>query len=125
MSDKKKYFKNIKLVFPMYTKTEKMYLEKYLENVGEELDYNSIVEEFGTPMDVVHGYFEDKDMNYLMNGLNKKRMLKRFYLIVICILIIGLSFFVYYFKKTYEIAQEEKAVKCEEYIVDGGWHEEN
>lgn len=101
----KRYIKDIQLMFPIYGKDEKTYMNVLRERMEEyefehpELTYASLEAEFGTPADVIADYFTEVDENRLFRKMNIRRMVSGSIAIILALLIIftGYHNFLWYY----------------------------
>lgn len=111
-----KYYKNIVSKFKFKGKKEKEFLLELNKHIHEyesqnDLTYENLVENFGTPDEVYNSYIEALDENYLTEKLNQKKLLRK--LIITCIIcILMLSLFIFY--KINQEADEAKKHRVDE-----------
>lgn len=95
MTESKKYYKDIKKLFPIHGKKEKKFLNNIKEQINEykyenpQATYEEYSQMIGTPIDIVISYYQESDSTYLLKRINIKRML--IYVCVICITFIALT----------------------------------
>ena len=84
-----KYLKSVKKLFPIYGKKERQYiknlqtpLQEYAEE-KEDLSYEELTEEFGTPSHVISEYFSEVDDEYLFWQLRVRGYVKKFLIFVV------------------------------------------
>lgn len=88
------YMKNVRRCFPIYRKTEKIYLRRLKESVelfGSEninLSYDDLVEEFGSPSSVASEYFRNVDNGDLIKALKRGKVVKTFISVSLVIIIV-------------------------------------
>lgn len=81
MEDRKRYFKDVKKVFPCNGKKEKKYLHEIHQQISDYIEdkndctYSDLEERFGTPLEVVVAYYETIDTPYLLNKLKIKKII--------------------------------------------------
>lgn len=96
MTNKQRYLKNIKNIFPIHTKKEKEYLQKLKSNINEfdedypNSSYDEFVDKFGTPKEIFVGYIESQEDDYLIKRLNVKKIALRL-TVILCICIVFIS----------------------------------
>lgn len=119
--DQIKYYKNIVSQFQFKGKKEKFFLHELKKHINEiqedDLTYDKLVENFGTPNEVYNSYIESLDEVYLANKLNHKKWIKRLIIIsVICV--VSLCMFLFY--KINQEAEEAKKHRVDniEYIIE-------
>lgn len=102
----KKYLKNCKCLFPVYGRHERQYI-KHLEcHIQEYLlehdncTYDDLVEQFGSPTEIVGSYYRSTDNNSLLEKINFVRYVRLFMVIVISAVLLFLGY------KSYALYQE-------------------
>lgn len=89
MKESKKYFKDIKKLFPIHGKREKSFLKELQIQINEyeednqDCTYQQLSREFGTPIDVMKSYYDTIDSPYILKRLKFKRVI-----IITCVAII-------------------------------------
>lgn len=87
----KQYISNIRFLFPQYGRKEKRYLKKYERLITDycaEHTVSSIqqlYEEFGTPDEVIHTYYREAGIDYIIQRIKRTRLV-RFVLIALLVL---------------------------------------
>ena len=118
-----KYLKSVKKLFPIYGKKERQYiknlqtpLQEYAEE-KEDLSYEELTEEFGTPPHVISEYFSEVDDEYLFRQLRIRGYVKKFliFVLVAFVILIGNRYYLAY--QNYENAMEEHII-YEETIIE-------
>ena len=108
----KKYYSQIKHLFPILSKPERDYLKKMkltLIDFCEQDEPDSIkilYEEFGYPQDIIHNYFRSTDKKYISKRIRKARLLRFFITFMLCIL---LAFAIVYRVNSYYVYQSYEA----------------
>lgn len=74
-SGKERYKQEISCLFPYVAKEEKSFLNEFMSNI-EEMSYDEIIEEWGSPVSVVHAYLEEQDTSKIINELTRRRTIK-------------------------------------------------
>lgn len=118
-----KYLKSVKKLFPIYGKKERQYiknlqtpLQEYAEE-KENLSYEELAEEFGTPSHVISEYFSEVDDEYLFRQLRIRGYVKKFLIFVLVALVILIGYRYYLAYQNYENAMEEHII-YEETIIE-------
>lgn len=77
MNLNKKYYKNIKRLFPVHTKKEKQYLKQLRIEIEEydKASYDELVHLFGEPIEIVKSYYDTINSQYLLNKMNTKKII--------------------------------------------------
>lgn len=118
-----KYLKSVKKLFPIYGKKERQYiknlqtpLQEYAEE-KEDLSYEELTEEFGTPSHVISEYFSEVDDEYLFRQLRVRGYAKKFMIFVLVAFVILIGYRYYLAYQNYENAMEEHII-YEETIIE-------
>lgn len=120
----KQYIKEVKAMFPVKSKNERLYLKKLtmdVEMLCEEVNITSkeeLYEKYGKPVDVVAEYFATVDTDYVFKKLRISKYIKALVAVFItAILVLSL---IYSFKiyGEYQIAKSQEVVICEEVIEE-------
>ena len=72
----KKYIKQCKYLFASYGKSEKEYISKLIDNIDDgshDMTYDEVVERLGTPKEVIISYYEQEDMDRLIEKAKVRR----------------------------------------------------
>lgn len=98
----KKYYREIKTLFPSKGKNERRLLRRYKYRITELCDtdsnisYAAIIQELGTPIDVITDYYENVETEYLMRRLQSTKLVRHFIYIMLIValilLIVSISF---------------------------------
>lgn len=122
-SDIEKYFKNCKKVFPFIGNKEKKFFNNFRENINDhvkenqEITYQDLVNQIGSPKDIMISYIQDCDDEYIINKMNTKKIIKLATITITTILIIGLSIITLLELKTIQEAKKMKIITEEIEIV--------
>lgn len=99
MKATKRYYKDIKTIFPFHAKREKVFLNNLLIQIIEyseennKCTYTDLQNEFGTPIEILKSYYDSIDSEYLLNKMNNKLIIHTFAIVIILLLsIISLSY---------------------------------
>ena len=119
-----KYLKSVKKLFPIYGKKERQYiknlqtpLQEYAEE-KEDMSYENLTEEFGTPSHVISEYFSEVDDEYLFRQLRVRGYVKKFLIFVVIALFMLIGYRYYLAYQNYENAMEEHMIYEETYIEE-------
>lgn len=100
MNDVKRYLRNIRSVFPIYSSYEKRFYED-LKNSIEEYTYNAKINsfsdlenEFGSPTKIICDYLSSVDADYLSKQLSRIKYLRIICISIVVVCIISLSILV-------------------------------
>lgn len=88
MTANKKYYRDVKKLFPVYLKKEKLYLKQLKEQIDEyeNTSYEEWVDIFGNPTDIAKAYYDTINSKYLLKRMNSKRVVT-----MTCLLVLMLS----------------------------------
>ncbi|MCX4326623.1 MAG: DUF6120 family protein [Lachnospiraceae bacterium] len=92
----KKYYRDIKSVIPSRGRQEKRLIKDYkiriteLNEIKPDITYDELQQNFGTPVDIVTGYYEGADTGYIMQKIRTTRIIR---FCIYCILIFTLAGF--------------------------------
>lgn len=110
----KKYMRNVKGLFPIMRKNERLYLKKMKQNVDDYCEYTSVSSmeelygEFGKPQDIVYNYYSMIDTESLFSYIRLRRLLK-YLLVSMCVILFAFTIYVcalLYIEHTIFIRQE-------------------
>ena len=85
----KQYFKEIKLLLPIYSKEEKIFINDLRKSVDEYIEsnpnctYEEILERFEEPADVVFNYISCLDQHELCKKISLRKTIKRAIIIIV------------------------------------------
>ena len=108
MKDSKKYFKDIKKLFPVNGKREKMFLNDFkaqidtYEQENNSATYNDYVEDLGSPVDIVISYYQTIDSPYILKRMEFRRIISCIALLVVVMTLTVSIYYVYTMNKAYE-----------------------
>lgn len=117
----KQYFKQIKLLLPIYSKEEKEFvkdLQKAVQDYIEEhpaCTYEDILNRFEEPADVVHNYISSLDQYQLCKRISLKKTVRTAVIIIVVAVIVALSIRTALFYNAYKEAKE--TIITQEYTV--------
>ena len=108
----RKYLRNCKRLFPVYGKRERQFIKKLRDRIQEHIDsspnltYEELVEQFGSPKDIVIEYYNTVDDDYLLRKTNLVKYLKivLFSALAIVLIYYGTHFVLLY--KSYQDVQD-------------------
>ena len=113
-----KYIQQCKSLFPVYGKLERTFLNRLKVQVNEHLDlfpdlsYEKLVEQFGTPKEVVMEYYDNIEDDYLLSKIDLAKKVKKF------LLFIAILFLVYFFYQSYTTYQALNLIKDQQIIYE-------
>lgn len=113
MKDSYKYYKDVKELFPINGKQEKIYLKHLKQQIDEygDVSYNDLEETFGNPNQIYASYIESLNEDEVINKVNQKKLLRK--LIITCIIcVLVLSLFIFY--KINQDTNESKSYRVNE-----------
>ena len=119
-----KYLKSVKKLFPIYGKKERQYiknlqtpLQEYAEE-KEDLSYEELTEEFGTPSHVISEYFSEVDDEYLFRQLRVRGYVKKFLIFVLVAFLAFNGYCYYWAYQDYLNAQDQHITYIETIIEE-------
>lgn len=108
------YLSDVKSLFPIMGKPEKKYLSKLrepLEDYCREEQVSTmeeIYDNFGQPDEVVNNYLRSADTAYLIKRIRLSKWVKRGFIALLLIALIGVSIAGIYMHKEYTIYKQEQ-----------------
>lgn len=123
-NDVKKYLSEIKSMIPFHSKDKVEFLkiteEKLMEFIDskEDVDYQTIVKEFGKPNEVAASYIEEMDTDCIIKELRKKKYIKILIVVIILTTFIIGAFRIYYLTDLYNEFKDNQPVKYEDIIEE-------
>lgn len=120
----KKYLRNCRRLFPIYGKYERRFMNRLKEQIQEHIDsssnlnYEELVEQFGSPKDVVVEYYNSVDDDYLLKKTNLVKQIKRVLFVILTVVLIyfAVNFVLLY--KSYKDVQDSIIIHEETIIED-------
>lgn len=117
----KQYFKQIKLLLPIYSKDEKIFMKDLQQSMQDYIEehpactYEDIVDHFEEPADVVHNYISSLDQFQLCKRISLKRTVRNAIVIVVIAVIAALCIRTALIYDVYKEAKE--TIITQEYTV--------
>lgn len=104
MTANKRYYRDVKRLFPIYAKKERLYLKQLKEQINEydEVSYDELVNNFGNPIDIVKSYYETINGQYLLKRMNLKRIITMTCILVLMLSILYLGYRTYILSESIE-----------------------
>lgn len=94
-SAKKRYMKEIRKLFPMRGKREREYLDRLNQTIDHEIEDDATIfecrERFGQPNEVVAGYYETTDFDYIKKQIHHYKVLRNALVALVLIVTIGFA----------------------------------
>lgn len=119
MKDSRRYYRNVKKLFPIYGKREKDFLNNFHEQIDEfEADkpfctYEQLEERFGAPLDILKSYYDSIDSAYIINRLNIKKAIT-ITCVMICAIVLSLGMWKsYLIYKDYVESSSQRVTRVE------------
>ena len=118
----KKYIKEVKAMFPVKGKKERLYLKNLARDVEMLCEEENITnkeelyEKYGKPVDVVAEYFATVETDYVLKKLRISKYIKALIAVIITIIVVYSSVYIYAFIETQQIAARQEIVDVEEVI---------
>lgn len=100
----KKYYKDVKSLFPIHKTKEKDYLKKIKSQIEEceSNSYEELEQIFGTPIDIVKAYYDTIDSKYLIKAIQVKKMIKYTCISIITMILCASLWVIYIYNRAYE-----------------------
>ena len=120
----KEYIKEVKAMFPVKSKKERLYLKNLARDVEmlcEEENITSkeeLYEKYGKPIEVVAEYFATVETDYVLKKLRISRYIKALVAVIITIIVVYSSVYIYAFIETQQIAARQEIVDVETIIEE-------
>ena len=121
--DIKKYLKDIKLLFPVFSKDEKSYferLEKQILKENTDMTYDECVEKYGDPSEIICEYYEEIDTNIIIKKIKKQHFFKKVFILAICLIVVTFGFKSYLIYKDYRESRDSR-IEYVEYEITENW----
>ena len=120
----KEYIKEVKAMFPVKGKKERLYLKNLARDVEmlcEEENITSkenLYEKYGKPVEVVAEYFATVETDYVVKKLRISKHIKALVAIVITAILITTLIYSFKIYGEYKIAKSQEVVICEQVIEE-------
>lgn len=107
-----KYIRHCKQLFPVYGKYEHQFLKRLQQQANEfiaqnpNITYEELVTQFGSPKDIVVGYYDTIDDDYLLKKLNLVKTIRRFFFTIVLVVVLFIGYRSYILYKVWLEAQE-------------------
>ena len=107
-----KYIRRCKQLFPVYGKYEQQFLKRLQQQANEflaqnpNITYEELVTQFGSPKDIVVGYYDTIDDDYLLKKLNLVKTIRRFFFAIVLVVVLFIGYRSYILYKVWLEAQE-------------------
>lgn len=107
-----KYIRRCKQLFPVYGKYEQQFLKRLQQQANEflaqnpNITYEELVTQFGSPKDIVVGYYDTIDDDYLLKKLNLVKTIRRFFFTIVLVVVLFIGYRSYILYKVWLEAQE-------------------
>ena len=121
----KHYIQNIKVLFPTLGKKERLYIKGFEETIydyAEDTPISSmeeLINEFGTPQDVVSSYIDQADTEYLIKRIRKNTYIKQGLFIIILLFLLFTIYRSFLIYQSYQAVLKEQ-IHSEETIIEQG-----
>ncbi|HHW94748.1 MAG TPA: hypothetical protein GX736_02320 [Mogibacterium sp.] len=118
----KEYLHRIKILLPIYKKTEKKFISELSQSINDYLEDNpdttmlEIEEQFGSPMEIAQSYMNSMDTDVLIKRLSVVRVLRQILAVVVVCSVTALFMFSALIYKAY-IDAKETIITIEETII--------
>jgi hypothetical protein len=120
MKDSKKYYNDVKNLFPVYGKQERQFMKEIKKSIDslENCTYENLVEEIGEPTDIIAGYYQDIDSTYILKKIRTKNILKYCCIIITVVVLLTCLWRTYILNKAYEDFQKTLPATLEDTEVE-------
>lgn len=121
-----KYYMILKGLFPQINFSEGRFLKDFKDcliefaKMNPSCSYEDLINEFGTPEEIVHDYILGKDFEYLFKLFKRKSYMKYIWLSILTGIIIVSISIVSLLYKDYAGAKEANVIIKETIITEGG-----
>ena len=118
----RKYIHRCKQLFPVYGKYERLFLKQLQQQATDfiaqnpNLTYEELVTQFGSPKDIVVGYYDTIDDDYLLKKLNLVKTIRRFFLAIVLVVVLFVGYRSYVLYQIWLEAQKETIIYEDETI---------
>ena len=119
----KEYLDKCKTLLPMYGKNEKLYMQRMSNRLLEfkeekkDMNYDDIVNRFGSPVSIVNAYIEDLDTDVLIRNIKRTKIIKKMAVIILAIVLscslIVTVYRLYNLNRLYEEVRQHQPVQVE------------
>ena len=122
----RRYIRRCKELFPVYGKYERQFLKRLKNEVTEyitqspNLTYEELIAQFGSPKDIVMGYYDTVDDDYLLKKTNFVKTVRHFLIIIIAFIILFTTYRSYIIYQAYLDARDTVIIQEETVIEDLG-----
>lgn len=112
----RKYIHRCKQLFPVYGKYERLFLKRLQQQAtvfiaqNPNLTYEELVTQFGSPKDIVVGYYDTIDDDYLLKKLNLVTTIRRFFLAIVLVVVLFVGYRSYVLYQIWLEAQKPMTV---------------
>ena len=118
------YLKQIRTLVPVHAKNEKRYLRDLTDSITQfakdnpEATMQNIIEQYGSPMEVVRDYIESCDVDLIIKRITLQTIVRRLVVVILLCLFIALSCFLFYIHKAYLDSKNTIITNTETVISD-------
>lgn len=116
MTITRKYIRQCRILFPVYGKSERTFLNRLKIQIDEHLDlfpnltYEELVKQFGTPKEVIMEYYANADDDYLLRKTNFVKHVRMFLSVIALALIVFLAYRSYIIYESYQEIKDSKII---------------
>lgn len=108
----KRYFRQVRILFPAIGRKERLFLSKLNSNMSEFImehpacSYDEIQKQFGPPEDIIHAYLETLDTNEFCQQIRRRHYLRNAMIILVIAVLVTLTIRSYSYYRGYKDAQD-------------------
>lgn len=120
-----RYIKDLKHLFPVYGKKQKIYLNTIKASINDYYDssmppsYEDLIDHFGSPQEIIGDYIREQDTQDLLKQVNQKRHLQGIvYILFISALVCSFSYGINCYRAYLHCIQSEPAYYYEKITTD-------
>ena len=120
-----RYIKDLKHLFPVYGKKQKVYLHTIKASIDDYYNssippsYEDLINHFGSPQEIIGDYIREQDTQDLLKQVNQKRHLQGIvYILFVSSLVCSLSYGINCYRYYLHCIQSEPAYYYEEITTD-------
>jgi uncharacterized membrane protein len=118
-----KYLRDLKHLMPVYGKEQRIYLNTIDQSLDDycnsnpDASYEELVENFGSPQEIIGDYLREQDTHTLIKQINRRRILHLNAIVFLAALCLCSIVFCYYCYRSYVRVQQICPVYTTEEII--------
>ena len=118
--DVKTFLKDIKLLFPVFSREEKTFFKNLKTQIFKEnpnITYDKCVEIYGEPTEIISEYYEGIDTHLMIKKIKKQHFFKKIFIIILCLAFFTFCFKNYLIYKDYKDSEDAR-IEIEETEIE-------